>query len=133
MQNVYNSMPTDLQNVIKEVNTYANDGNETGNSSIGLLCTDKVFLPGLTEIDDSWGTQNLTERNQTKFPIFTNDSSRIKKLSNGSGNANYWWTRSPFSSSNGAFCYVQSDGKTNGNILAGEKYRTLGVCFCFNV
>lgn len=132
MVNIYNSIPSDLQSYIKEVNTYANQGLGSSSSSTGLLSKDKVFLPGMTEMfgKNYKPDQSETEKNQKKFPIFTNDNSRIKKLSNGSGSANYWWTRSPIYGNNSScFCYVTSYG-THDYIGASYGY---GVCFCFNV
>ena len=131
MNNIFKSMPSNLQYYIKEVNTYANQGGYSSSSSIGKLSKDKVFLPGLTEINDNWSSQNQTESNQKKFPIFTDNNSRIKKLSNGSGSANTWCTRSPSYYSHGDFCFVGSDG--NSNSYAGGASAAVGVCFCFNI
>ncbi len=131
MQNVYNSMPTDLQNVIKEVNTYANKGGGSTSSNAGKLSKDIVFLPGSTEVNNNdWPYQNPTETNQKKFPIFTDNNSRIKKTNNGSGDASLWWTRSPYYG-NGAdgFFGVNFNGTTTPDGSSSSD----GVCFCFNV
>lgn len=132
MANIYNSMPSDLQSYIKEVNTYANQGLGSSSSSTGLLSKDKVFLPGMTELfgKNYKPDQSKTEKNQKQFPIFTDNNSRIKKLSNGSGDAYYWWTRSPICGNNySCFCNV-STGGTHDYTGASYGY---GVCFCFNV
>ena len=129
MQNILNSMPSNLQNYIKEVNTYANrGGSSSSSSSTGKLCKNKVFLPGCTEVGFTY--QSNTESNQKQFPIFT-DNSRIKKLSNGTGNAENWWTRSPNYNNSNNFCYVLLDGPSgySGGSASGKS----GVCFCFNV
>ena len=124
MNNVYNSIPVELRNHIKEVNTYANKGGDSGSSQV---CTDKVFLPGFKEL--GYTDQNY-DGNQTKFPIFTNDNSRIKKMNNGSGEDYWWWTRSPLSYNNDCFHFVNADG---GSGVSGGPYEGLGVCFCFNI
>ena len=132
MANIYNSMPTDLQSYIKEVNTYANQGLGSSSSSTGLLSKDKVFLPGMTEMfgKNYKPDQSETEKNQKKFPIFTNDNSRIKKLSNGSGDAYQWWLRSAIYGNNSdCFCDVTIYGTHD---YTGASYG-YGVCFCFNV
>lgn len=131
MQNILNSMPSNLQNYIKEVNTYANRGGSSSSSSKGLLSKDKVFLPGYTELFGSsyWSNQSVTESGQKQFPIFTDNNSRIKKMSNGSGNAEYWWTRSPSYDYADTFCFVSSDGSNSGNYPSVN----YGVCFCFCV
>ena len=128
MQNILSSMPSDLQSYIKEVNTYANEGDNSISPSTGKLSKDKVFLPGSTEV--GFTGQSDTESNQKKFPIFTDDDSRIKKMNNGNGDANYWWTRSPSKVSySDSFNGVSSDGTGSSN----RANTTLGICFCFNV
>ena len=123
---ILSSMPSNLQSYIKEVNTYANQGGASTSSSKGLVSKDKVFLPGVTEVGATF--QSGTESGQTKFPIFTDDNSRIKKMNNGSGDANYWWTRSPYYDRGGYFCYVISGGNAGGANYPSNYY---GVCFCF--
>ena len=136
MQGVLSSMPSNLQSFIKEVNTYANRGQYYGessdSSSIGLLSKDKVFLPGFTELVGSSynSSQSKTESNQKKFPIFTNNNSRIKKLSNGSGDTYSWWTRSPSAFSTYQFDFADPSGSVGYGIETSER---TGVCFCFNV
>ena len=129
MNNIFNSMPTELRNAIKEVNTYANGGDYSSSSSQGLLSKDKVFLPGLTECCSDWPSQNQTETGQKKFPIFSDNNSRIKKLNNGSGSAQWWWTRSPVYGSIHNFCGVYDGGGWSNSDAIGSN----GVCFCFNV
>nr|DAF93155.1 MAG TPA: hypothetical protein [Myoviridae sp. ctcyQ27] len=127
MQNIFKSMPSNLQSYIKEVNTYANLGGGTSSSNAGRPSKDKVFLPGCTEVGFTY--QSNTESNQKKFPIFTDNNSRIKKLNNGSGDAYWWWTRSPYYGSTYDFCSVYSDGRYNYNYASFSG----GVCFCFCV
>ena len=122
MNNIYNSIPVEIRNAIKEVNTYANSG---GSNSSSQACTDKVFLPGFKELGFTY--ENY-DGNQVKFPIFSDNNSRIKKLNNGAGSANYWWTRSP-SYSSSDFRRVLADGGWS-SFIATVGY---GVCFCFNV
>ena len=128
MANIYNSIPSDLQSYIKEVNTYANQGLGSSSSSTGLLSKDKVFLPGTTEVYDGWSSQAVTESNQKKFPIFTDNNSRIKKMNNGSGDAYWWWTRSPSYNYSYSFCRVSYGGGAYDGYNASYDY---GVCFCF--
>ena len=129
MNNIFNSMPPELRNAIKEVNTYANIGGGSSSSGQGLLSKDKVFLPGLTECDDNWNNQNQTETRQKKFPIFSDNNSRIKKLNNGSGSAEWWWSRSPYYYDSTSFCGFGTDGDWGDNGASNS----LGVCGCFNI
>ena len=129
MNNIYNSIPVEIRNHIKEVKTYANPGDYNTSSSQGLLSKDKVFLPGLTECCNTWSAQNQTETGQKKFPIFSDNNSRIKKLNNGSGSANWWWTRSPYYYYNSAFCLFSTDGDWSRSSADNSG----GVCVCFNI
>ena len=129
MQNILKSMPSDLQKVIKEVNTYANQGGYSTSSSPGRLSKDKVFLPGLTEVYDQWPSQAATESNQKMFPIFTDNNSRIKKMNNGSGDAQWWWTRSPHCDVDYQFCSIYNTGAAGANGASGK----CCICFCFCV
>ncbi len=130
MQNIYKSMPSNLQKVIKEVNTYANQGGDYESSSVGKVCKDKVFLPGDSEVYNGWPAQSQTESNQKMFPIFTDDNSRIKKMDNGNGSAQWWWTRSPYYYYSYNFCDVSNTGGAGNGSNASSSG---GVCFCFCV
>ncbi len=124
MNNIFNSMPRELQNAIKEVKTEANRG---GNSSSSQACADKIFLPGFKELGFTY--ENY-DGNQVKFPIFSDNNSRIKKMNNGSGQVSSWWTRSPgYYVSGYYFRTVHTDGDSNGYTAA----YSCGVCFCFNI
>ena len=63
----------------------------------------------------------------TKYPIFTSDASRVKSLSNGSGNKSEWWTRSPYVSNTSSYVCV---GTTGGVGTASATYYR-GICFGF--
>lgn len=120
MPNIYNSMSSDLQKAIKEVNTYAGKG---GYYNEEVLSLDKVFLPSAGEV-------RLWSQSTNAFPIFTDDNSRIKKMSNGTGIAAPWWTRSPEGNEGIHFTYICSTVNTRGS---DKPYYSTGVCFCFNV
>ena len=123
MRNIELAMPNNIRSHIKEVKTEANAGNraEYAESSV-----DKVFIPGYKELGFTY--ENY-DGNQVKFPIFSDNNFRIKKMNNGSGEAKYWWTRSPFCGSGYSFRVVYTDGGWS-NGYAGDSY---GVCFCFNI
>ena len=127
MNNIYNSIPKYIRSHIKEVNTYAN--NDSKDESKGLLSTDKVFIPGLSEIDNEWEDQNKTETGQTLISIFKDKKNRIKRLRNGSGSIECWWTRSPGYYYYSDFCLFLTDGDWSGDIADNSN----GVCFCFNI
>ena len=123
MNNIYNSIPVEIRNHIKEVNTYANKG---GESSSSQACTDKVFLPGFKELGF---TEQNYDGDQVKFPIFSDNNSRIKKINNGSGSKWWWWTRSPSYNYSDHFRIVYTDGSWSNSHADSGGY----VCVCFNV
>ena len=65
----------------------------------------------------------------TKYSIFTDNTSRIKKLANGSGESNAWWHRSPDINDTSFMKYtcVNADGSFS-SVAANSK---LGVNFGF--
>lgn len=126
------TLPEDLQAVIKEVNKLSSEG---GSSADALDTTaDKLFLFSVKEVTgtntyslDGEGTQYdlwKTLLNNGAFPL-----RRIKRLSNGDGNATYWWTRSARSGNSNNFCYFGTSGSVNSN-GASDSY---GVCLGFCV
>lgn len=135
---IYNSIPQIIKSRIKEVDIYQAEFNKL------FKCTDYVYIPGSTEISDFVNKHSSTPDTelesyndaQKRFPIFTDDKSRIKRLNDGLDYGEEWWTRS------------YSYGCLSSIILTvnpyGEVYLTGGdsptyhpeqmsVCFCFNI
>ena len=117
-------LPSDLQSVIKTVNKKTGTG---GGSSSGTR-TDAVKIFLFAEIEVFGSITNSVRGEGSRYSRFTNSSSRIKYLSNGSGSANWWWLRSPLSGYSSYFCYVSSDGTAGWNFASPS----CGVCagFC---
>ena len=126
MHNIELAIPNNIRSHIKEVKTEANAGNraEYAKSSV-----DRIFIPGFKEI--GLLGENY-DGNQVKFPIFSDNNSRIKKLNNGFSGANYWWTRSPLTRDNTTFRYADNQGSTP-NYDGINASLNSGVCFCFNI
>ncbi len=135
MNKIYQSMPDEIKPKIKQVNIESTKGGSTGEGAdIGVPTDDYIFLPGICEACYS---KSASQSNfQKQFPIFTDDSSRIKKLSNGSKAVERWWVRDATASYYTAYCCITTDGRSasmygnpNGSFTASKA----GVCFCFNV
>ncbi len=127
MNDLFNSIPIELRNYIKEVKTEANNG---GQSSSSRTCNDKVFLPGYKEV---CGDKENYDGNQTKFPIFSDNNSRIKKRNNGTGKKDFWWTRSAYYNSSSYFYTVEEDGTLYAGYHTYYGNESASVCFCFNI
>lgn len=67
------------------------------------------------------------ETDGDRFNLFTDNSSRIKKLNNGLGSAGNWWLRSPYANYS-AFFYNVNNG---GNSYGYNASALCGVCFGF--
>ena len=120
----YNGMPSDLRSVIKSVNKVT--GNGGGSSSGTRTDAMKIFLFSEQEV---FGSKSYSVGNEgSQYSRFTTSSTRIKKLSNGSGSARSWWLRSPRSGYSDDFCRVLSGGAANYS----DADVSYGVCagFC---
>lgn len=116
---IYNQLPSDLREVIKNVTKKASAGN---NSTTISSYTDNLFLFAEKEIFGS--TTYSVNGEGTQYARFTTSSTRIKKVN---GSAAYWWLRSPFSGYSNYFCRVISDGTANYSYAS----RSYGVAFGF--
>lgn len=124
-RSVYNALPSDLKAVIKTAYKWYGTGNKTTN---GKWSGHKLWLPLTFEMFGESSYSPSTERttgNARQYPIFTDNASRIKKMNNGAGSANYYWLASPDASYSANFCDVYSDGSSYAN-SASNSY---GVCF----
>ena len=125
MQTLFNNLPDDLQSVIKLVNKKAT----TGNQSTGIVTSqDKLWLYSEVELDGTTSSGYKDEGAQYEYwQSHNTNSDRIKKLNNGTGSANLYWLRSPFTGGSARFRVIGSDG---GVGYIGASY-SRGLCFCF--
>ena len=124
---IWNAIPAEWRNIIKTIYKRYGTGNGT---SKGEWFGSKIWVPLEYEMFGTTKYSPATEHstgNARKYPIFTNNNSRIKKMNNGAGGANYYWEASPYASNAAGFCGVGSDGAA-GISTAGD---TVGVCFGF--
>ena len=122
---VWNALPAELRNVVKTCYKWYGTGNNTTN---GAWHGCKVWIPLEYEMfgDETYApTTERTTGNARKYPIFTDNASRVKRMNNGSGSANYYWEASPYASSAARFCTVYSGGNAGSHYASGSG----GVCF----
>lgn len=147
MNTLLNLLPAGWKNIIKSVKKKATAG---GQSTSITTSSDKLFLFSLAELasksglensDSSIGNNSATyelEGEQYEYfqntvgdvDIYEDCSALVKKLSNGSGSANYWWLRSPRLDGSNAFWCVSTTGDVNYYFSASNSN---GVCFGFCV
>ena len=81
---------------------------------------DVSSVPYCNEVD--------ADAESVQLPIFTDNSSRIRKTYNGTGSAAYWWLRSPDPGGSTHFRGVMSNGgATSGGATSGYSV-VLGFC-----
>lgn len=122
---IYNALPSDLKAVIKTAYKWYGTGNNTTN---GKWSGHKLWLPLTFEMFGESSYSPATERttgNARQYPIFTDNASRIKKMNNGGGSANWYWLASPYAAYATYFCRVGSDGGSDGRNASSSG----GVCF----
>ena len=123
---IYNALPSDLKAVIKTAYKWYGTGNSTTN---GKWSGHKLWLPLTFEMFGESSYSPTTERttgNARQYPIFTDNASRIKKMNNGGGSAQWYWVASPNASDSDRFCGVNGGGSSGSTGTAGGSN---GVCF----
>lgn len=117
---IYNRMPTDLKPHIVQVKKKGYDGISTtiltSNDYIWLLAEIEV----LGEKKHSAGTGE-----GTKYPIFTDNKSRIRNQNNV---PSLWFLRSPFASSSAYFCDVYTSGEISNLSASSTAGVLIGFC-----
>lgn len=122
---IYNALPSDLKAVIKTAYKWYGTGNSSSN---GKWSGHKLWLPLTFEMFGKSSYSPATERttgNARQYPIFTGNASRIKKMNNGGGSAQWYWLASPYATYSTNFCFVADDG-SGSYYDASNSY---GVCF----
>lgn len=119
---LYSELPTAIQSAIKPVKKLTSGGY---NNNVLLTSTDKLFAFSEVELNGSTNFSNAGEG--VKYSIFTNNASRIKKMSNGSGSAYDYWDRSPYTGNGTAYALVHTDG----SYIASSAGSAYGVAFGF--
>lgn len=120
--NIYDKLPSDLKAIVAPVKkkwyTTYNDANSLteGNYNVWLLSEMEVFGTNTYTIDTGEGS---------KYDIFTDDASRIKKVN---GTASNWWLGSCYRIYSGGFVLVRSSGGVSGNGGSGSIGVAVGLC-----
>lgn len=120
--NIYEKLPPDLKAIVapvkKKCYTTYNQASSLSeaNYNVWLLAEAEVFDSVSYTIGNGEGT---------KYPIFTDNASRVKKVN---GSASYWWLRSAYSSYSTGFVCVYSDGSVGGDGASGSNGVAVGLC-----
>lgn len=128
MQTFYNQMPADLKPLIKTVTKTSVTKNYV---STFTRTQDKLFLFSRVEIDGPIDSNYLYVEEGSQYEYWTTrpaEEDRIKKLTNGTSNPYFWWTRTARMTYMG-FENYSSTGKTN-SYEPSERYGGVSFGFC---
>lgn len=117
-------LPAALKNNIKQVIKTSGLGGGTSSGTENSL--NKIFL--LSEKEVGLSDFSVAGEGST-YPIFTDNASRVKKISNEVGSARSWWLRSPCKEDLNEFCNIYTDGSSDWSDANTVK----GICFGFCV
>lgn len=119
---VWNALPSSLRPLIKPVKKKTSSGG--GNQ---VIRTDNMSLFLFSQVECFGNTTLAAPGEGYRYPIFTDNSSRIKAMSDGTGPTVTWWTRSPAAASTTDYVYVD----TAGGFGVAKADNALGICFGF--
>ena len=136
---IYNSLPSDLQNVIATTTVVSGHGSTSGEAN--FTSSDKLYLLSTKEVWGKDGTSNTikydtaeAETRQLDYyknkGVTTSNYSGAIKQYNGSNY--YWWLRSAKSNNTNYFFIVDSNGDWSSTI-ANDANRAIGVAPAFRI
>lgn len=120
LPSILSNFPDEWQNIMTTAQKKTAQGN---NSATIVTSDDKVWLLSTVELTGASSIGYAGEG--TLYPIFTDNASRIKRVNNV---ANNYWTRSPVSSNNQEFCFVNTAGAVERSVAANTMGIPLGFC-----
>lgn len=123
LSDLFDKFPEELKSVIVEVNKKTSAGEQST-----TIDTNAMNLFPFSEIEIMGSASSSVAGEGTQYPYYSTTSNRIKKLANGTGNAQSYWTRSPWKKSNNGYVYIESSGIVSA--LMGNT-NNLGISFGF--
>ena len=120
--NIYNKLPSDLKAIVAPVKKKCYT---TYNSTSSLSEANyNVWLLAEAEVFDS-ASYTVGSGEGTKYPIFTDNASRVKKVN---GSAYGWWLRSARSGGSAYFVSVHSGGGVGSDNASRSGGVAVGLC-----
>ena len=124
-ETIFPTLPTKWQAMIVAVDILANVGGM--NTTRVHTTSDKLFLLSMAEVGQMQTTAPYPlevdpEAEQVTFAVFTDNYSRGKRLSNGTGALQGWWLRSAYHTSSSYFGYIQTSGASAGSNASNTYY-----------
>ena len=106
-----NALPAALKSVLKTVTKYTdNTGNSSAASAV-TATTDDIFLLAEYEVFGTIARGNTNESSkQQQYAYYSAGNSKIKNKHSATGEAAFWWLRSPYSGHSPGFVGVSAGG-----------------------
>lgn len=119
------ALPSDLRAVLQPVTKYTdNTGGGSNTASYVTATTDYIFDLAEFEVFGSRSYANSAEQNyQLQYDYYKAGNSKVAYNHSAVSTAVRWALRSPFCSTNSAFCFVDTDG----TLRASDAYRSLAL------
>ena len=127
---IYNSLPEELRNVIIETTVVSGHGSTTGENN--FTTKDKLYLLSSKEVhgtDDLDTSSGLTRQLEYYSNIGVTTDNYSGTIKNYNGSAIVWWLRSAYSNSTNNFHRVNS----TGYLTSGNAFSTRGVAVAFRI
>ena len=108
---IMGAIPAELRNALKSVTKYTNNNGSSSASSAVTATTDYFFLLSEYEVFGNITYSNSYEANyQQQYAYYSAGNSKVKYRHNSTGNAAFWWLRSPDTSFSITFVIVYANG-----------------------
>ena len=117
---IFNTLPVDLQNVIKQVYKKTSAGNQS--DSI-VTTAEKIFL--LSEVEVHGAITCAKTGEGTQYALFTSGGSKVKMVG---ASAAVWWMRSPLGNQASYFCTVEISGSAYRELSSQLRGVAFGIC-----
>lgn len=128
---VYDAIPDQWKLLMALINMNTSDGSNT----IKINTTeDYLFVPPCKALGFFPTTTPYASESEATFDLFVSQSDRIKRLDNGEGIANDWWTASAYYSTtntSGTSSYFHVVNESGSSTIASPSNDKVGVCFGF--
>ena len=133
---IYNTLPSDLQNIIIDTYSVSGHGNQSG--ATNFTSTDKLYLLSTKEVWGKDGTSNTiiydsAEAETRQLDYYKNNGVTTDSYSGAvktyQGSAKHWWLRAARSNNSGTFYIVNASGDWYTSIA----YSSYGVAPAFRI
>lgn len=129
LNTMYTKLPLKWRSVMSLVEVRTSKGAQTTQ----IVTTDEhVFLFSQSEVGlgtgSPYGDEVDSGAARKVFNVYTNDVTRVKKKTNGTGSTAHWWLRSPLSSSPSNFCVVGNAGNAGSYSATSSNAVVWGFC-----